>query len=99
DHAIRNAEQYSHHVTIDPMWGTVVTSSDLFNKAREALKANAAALILAHNHPSGDAEPSSADRMITTHIIQECALMYLRVLVHPVIRRGEYVSFAERGWI
>lgn len=66
---------------------------------REALKANAAALILAHNHPSGDAEPSSADRMITTHIIQACALMDIRVLDHLVIGRGEYVSFAERGWI
>lgn len=66
---------------------------------REALKANAAAVILAHNHPSGDAEPSQADRTITTHIVQTCSLLDIRVLDHLVIGRGEFVSFAERGWV
>ncbi|MEE3652197.1 MULTISPECIES: RadC family protein [unclassified Brenneria] len=66
---------------------------------REALKANAAALILAHNHPSGKAEPSQADRAITEQIIKACLLLEIRVLDHLVIGRGEYVSFAERGWI
>ncbi|KHN60841.1 DNA repair protein RadC [Dickeya fangzhongdai] len=66
---------------------------------REALKANAAALILAHNHPSGRAEPSQADRSITGKIVQACQLLEIRVLDHLVIGRGEYVSFAERGWI
>nr|WP_113868664.1 DNA repair protein RadC [Brenneria salicis]NMN90064.1 DNA repair protein RadC [Brenneria salicis ATCC 15712 = DSM 30166]RBP59254.1 DNA replication and repair protein RadC [Brenneria salicis ATCC 15712 = DSM 30166]RLM31484.1 hypothetical protein BHG07_05525 [Brenneria salicis ATCC 15712 = DSM 30166] len=66
---------------------------------REALKANAAALILAHNHPSGKAEPSQADRAITEQIIKACLLLDIRVLDHLVIGLGEYVSFAERGWI
>ncbi|CAO95112.1 RadC family protein [Erwinia tasmaniensis] len=66
---------------------------------REALKRNAAALILAHNHPSGLAEPSRADRDITQQIVHACALMNIRVLDHMVIGRGEYVSFAERGWM
>lgn len=66
---------------------------------RAALKANAAALILAHNHPSGRAEPSQADRMITEHIVQACRLLEIRVLDHLVIGRGEHVSFAERGLI
>ncbi|MEN5018369.1 DNA repair protein RadC [Erwinia sp. Eh17-17] len=66
---------------------------------REALKRNAAALILAHNHPSGLAEPSRADRVITQQIVQACTLMNIRVLDHMVIGRGEYVSFAERGWV
>ncbi|MEQ4529770.1 MAG: DNA repair protein RadC [Mixta sp.] len=66
---------------------------------RIALKLNAAALILAHNHPSGRAEPSSADRDITQHIRQACLLMNIRVLDHLVIGSGEYVSFAERGWL
>ncbi|MEH0873192.1 DNA repair protein RadC [Pectobacterium cacticida] len=66
---------------------------------REALKANAAALILAHNHPSGKAEPSQADRAITEQIVKACQLMEIRVLDHLVIGQGEYVSFAERGWI
>lgn len=66
---------------------------------REALKVNAAALILAHNHPSGQAEPSEADNLITVRIIKACALLDIRVLDHLVIGHGEYVSFAERGWI
>lgn len=66
---------------------------------REAMKSNAAALILAHNHPSGKAEPSKADRAITERIVNACLFMEIRVLDHLVIGRGEYVSFAERGWI
>ncbi|AKG68964.1 MULTISPECIES: RadC family protein [Serratia] len=66
---------------------------------RAALKANAAALILAHNHPSGKAEPSHADRLITEQVVNACQLLEIRVLDHLVIGRGECVSFAERGWL
>lgn len=66
---------------------------------REALKWNAAALIVAHNHPSGLAKPSRADRDITQQIIHACTLLSIRVLDHIVIGRGEYVSFAEQGWM
>lgn len=66
---------------------------------REALKRNAAALILAHNHPSGLAKPSRADRDITQQIVNACSLLNIRVLDHIVIGRGEYVSFAELGWM
>lgn len=67
--------------------------------ARKALQSNAAALILAHNHPSGLAEPSQADRALTKKIEQVCELIDVRVIDHLVIGKGEYVSFAERGWI
>lgn len=66
---------------------------------REAIKVNAAAVILAHNHPSGSPEPSQADRLITERVIKCCRFMEIRVLDHLVIGRGAYVSFAERGWI
>ena len=66
---------------------------------REAIKVNAAAVILAHNHPSGHAEPSKSDRLITERVVKCCQFMDVRVLDHLVIGRGEYVSFAERGWI
>lgn len=66
---------------------------------REAIKANAAALILAHNHPSGSAEPSKADRLVTERIIKSCNFMEIKVFDHLVIGQGEIVSFAERGWI
>lgn len=66
---------------------------------KRALQLNAAALILAHNHPSGIAEPSQADRRITQRLIEALQLVDIRVLDHFVIGDGEEVSFAELGWI
>lgn len=64
-----------------------------------ALQHNAAAVILAHNHPSGLAEPSMADKQITECIVNAMELLDIRVLDHFVIGDGEVVSFAERGWL
>ncbi len=66
---------------------------------QRALSHNAAALILAHNHPSGVAEPSAADRQITQRIKAALALLDIRVLDHLVIGDGEIASLAELGWI
>ncbi len=63
---------------------------------RMALKKNAAAVIFAHNHPSGVAEPSQADEQITKRLKDALALVDIRVLDHFVIG-DEVVSFAERG--
>ncbi|MHB8425636.1 MAG: RadC family protein, partial [Gammaproteobacteria bacterium] len=64
---------------------------------RKALEHNAAALIFAHNHPSGIAEPSDADRRLTQRLKEALALVDIRVLDHFVVGDGEAVSFAERG--
>lgn len=66
---------------------------------KSALECGAAAIILAHNHPSGVAEPSMADRQITERIQQALALIDVRVLDHLVVSSGAAVSFAERGWL
>lgn len=66
---------------------------------RQALKHNAAALIFAHNHPSGVAEPSDADRRLTRRLADAVALVDIRVLDHFVVGDGEVASFAERGWL
>lgn len=66
---------------------------------KRALYHNAAALILAHNHPSGIAEPSQSDRRITQRLIDALALVDIRILDHFVVGDGEVISFAERGWI
>ncbi|MBW3697613.1 JAB domain-containing protein [Vibrio sp. T187] len=66
---------------------------------KRALHHNAAALMLAHNHPSGVAEPSQADRRITRRLMDALALVDIRILDHFVVGDGEVVSFAERGWI
>ncbi|MFO7604486.1 MAG: DNA repair protein RadC [Gammaproteobacteria bacterium] len=66
---------------------------------KRALGLNAAAVILAHNHPSGVAEPSQADRDLTRRLQQALELVEVRVLDHIVVGDGEPVAFAERGWI
>ena len=64
---------------------------------RRTLEHNAAAVIFAHNHPSGVAEPSQADRHITRRLTEALALIDVRVLDHFVVGDEEAVSFAERG--
>lgn len=66
---------------------------------RAALQRNAAATIFAHNHPSGVAEPSAADRAITHELRDALAMVGVRVLDHLVIGDGEPVSMAARGLI
>lgn len=65
--------------------------------ARRALELNSAAVIFAHNHPSGAAEPSRADELLTQSLKAALQLVDVRVLDHLVVGRGEVVSFAERG--
>ncbi|MBC7779013.1 MAG: DNA repair protein RadC [Proteobacteria bacterium] len=64
---------------------------------KAALAANAAAVIFAHNHPSGVAEPSRSDELLTRALKDALALVDVRVLDHFVVARGGVVSFAERG--
>ena len=66
---------------------------------RAALEHNAAAVILAHNHPSGVAEPSAADRNITRQLRDALQLVGVRVLDHLVVGAGEPTSMAARGLI
>ena len=65
----------------------------------EALARNAAAVILAHNHPSGHAEPSRADEMLTRTLKSALALVDVRVLDHFIVTRSGVVSMAERGLV
>jgi DNA repair protein RadC len=64
---------------------------------REAMRANAAAVIFAHNHPSGVAEPSQSDLRITQRLKDALALLDVRVLDHFIVGEGGGTSFAERG--
>ena len=64
-----------------------------------ALQRNSAAVIIAHNHPSGVAEPSQADELITRRVKEALALVDIRLLDHIIIGDGATVSFAERGLI
>ncbi|WP_460830976.1 RadC family protein [Lysobacter humi (ex Lee et al. 2017)] len=66
---------------------------------RRALAHNAAAVIVGHNHPSGNPEPSVADRAVTARLKQALALVDLRLLDHFVVGDGPATSMAARGWV
>lgn len=73
---------------------SVIRISELF---RAAIKANAAALIVAHNHPSGDPSPSPEDVRVTRQIVQAGKLLDIELLDHIVIGHQRFVSLKERG--
>ena len=64
---------------------------------KAALRRNAAAVILAHNHPSGVAQPSQADELLTRSLIEALALIDVKVLDHFIVAGNQTLSFAERG--
>lgn len=76
--------------------GTAVYPREI---VKRAMALNAAAVILVHNHPSGVAEPSRADEVLTERLKEALSLIEVRVLDHIVVGDGEAVSFSERGLI
>lgn len=87
-------------VGVDTLGTGTIDAASVYPRevAVAALNARAAAVIFAHNHPSGIAEPSAADRTLTERLRAALALLDIRVLDHFVV--GVTVtSFAERGWL
>lgn len=66
---------------------------------KQALRHNAAAVIVAHNHPSGEIEPSAADRAVTARLKQALALVDIRLLDHVIVGGHQSLSMAARGWV
>ena len=66
---------------------------------RQALRCNAAAVIVAHNHPSGTVEPSAADRAVTARLKQALALVDVRLLDHIIVAGSGSLAMAGRGWV
>ena len=65
--------------------------------AQKALELNAGAVIFAHNHPSGNIEPSTSDKIITSRLIQTMELIDVRVLDHVIVGHSKTFSMAEHG--
>jgi len=88
-------------IAVEEMFAGTVDGASVHPRevVKRALKLNAAAVILAHNHPSGVAEPSQADELITARIRDALALVDIRVLDHLIVGGTTVVSFAERGLI
>jgi DNA repair protein RadC len=84
---------------LEAMFQGTLTQTSVYPREvlKRALALNAGAVVLAHNHPSGLAEPSRADEYLTQALKQALQLIDVRVLDHLVVGRGQVVSFAERG--
>lgn len=78
-----------------------LTGSSIYPRevVRAALDCHAAAVIFAHNHPSGDPQPSPEDTAVTRRLVQACLLMDITVHEHIVIGNGTYFSYADSGLI
>ena len=86
-------------LAMEEMFRGTLTQTSVYPRevVKRALEMNAAAVMLAHNHPSGVAEPSRADEFLTQTLKSALALVDVRVLDHLVVGRDSVVSFAERG--
>ena len=89
----------SQLLQMEEMFRGTLTQTSVYPReiVKRALKLNAAAVVFAHNHPSGAAEPSRADEYLTQTLKSALALVDVRVLDHLVVGHDDVVSFAERG--
>jgi len=92
-------DAHNRMIAMREMFRGTVTQTSVYPRevVKESLVLNAAAVILAHNHPSGHPEPSRADEFLTQTLKTSLALVDVRVLDHLVVGGSEVVSFAERG--
>ena len=88
-----------HLIQLEEMFRGTLTQTSVYPRevVKRALELHAGAVILAHNHPSGVAEPSRADECLTQTLASALELVDVRVLDHLVVGRPHVVSFAERG--
>ena len=86
-------------ITFSALFRGTIDAASVYPRevAKEALLVNAAAVIFTHNHPSGVAEPSAADKRITTRLCEALKLLDIRTLDHIVVGTASTTSFAERG--
>jgi len=83
----------------DELFRGTLTQTSVYPRevVKAALSANAAAVIFAHNHPSGVAQPSQADELLTRQLKEALALVEIKVLDHFIVAGNQCLSFAERG--
>jgi DNA repair protein RadC len=92
-------DNHHHVIHYEELFQGTIDSASVYPRVvvTQALKHNAAAMIVAHNHPSGIAEPSQADEAITRTLKQALSLVDIRLLDHIIVGDGAIVSLAERG--
>jgi len=97
--AVLFLDAQSRLIRLEEMFRGTLTQTSVYPREvlKRALEVQAASVILAHNHPSGLAEPSRADEFLTQTLKSALAMVDVRVLDHLVVARSDVVSFAERG--
>lgn len=88
-------------IAFEPLFSGTIDAAEVHMReiVRRCLRHNAAAVIVAHNHPSGNPEPSRADRLLTERIKEALKLIDVRLVDHIVVAPTGTKSFAEMGWI
>jgi DNA repair protein RadC len=86
-------------ISCEELFRGTLTQTSVYPReiVKASLKANAAAVIFAHNHPSGVAQPSQADELLTRNLREALALVEVKVLDHFIVAGSQALSFAERG--
>lgn len=102
EHEVFNAlflDSQHRVICFEKLFRGTIDSASVYPRevVKQALACNAAAVILVHNHPSGDPEPSDADRRITQRLQEALGLIDVRVIDHIVVGGDRCVSLAERG--
>ena len=92
-------DQRHRIIALEELFAGTLNTAPVYPReiVKRALVLNAGAVIFAHNHPSGHAEPSEADRMLTLRLTEALATVEIRVLDHLVVGDRDVVSFSERG--
>jgi len=88
-------------IEVEDLFEGTLTASSVYAREimKSAIKHNAASLIFAHNHPSGNPAPSESDKEITRDLVLAANIMQIRVLDHIIVGENEYFSFADKGLI
>ena len=86
-------------IALDELFRGTLTQTSVYPRevVKAALRANAAAVIFAHNHPSGVAQPSQSDELLTRNLREALSLVEIKVLDHFIVAGNQALSFAERG--
>lgn len=92
----RSRVMVAREISVGSLMASVIHPREVY---RKAFADNAAAIILAHNHPSGDATPSVEDHQVTARLAEAGALLGVRLVDHVVVAAEDYRSFKEQGWI
>ena len=88
-------------ISFDRLFSGTIDRASVYPRVvvQKALACNASAVIFAHNHPSGDPDPSRSDKKITKDLVDALGMIDVRVLDHFVVGHAEWISLARLGWL